>query len=249
VKFIILLCSLIFICTRANAHEPLYGFGPHVLFKDGFAPHVTVSGSDEVETEYSLGYGITKDLTFIGELPFQTKNGSYNFSGFNLKSKYRFWINNKPGVSYQAAFISKLELPSADEKPALLKLAFTGGQEALKFYWFVTGGYATVLSGKSTRLGNKIIANATIGYRPFKVDYYKPDIVFFIESLGTFYNKSINDDKRVSGSGGAGFEIAPTFFFTYRNYALRGGVKFDLTRSEFIKKNKTEYSLTFEVHL
>lgn len=33
----LLLLTFAFLFREAQAHEPLYGFGPHVLFKGGFA--------------------------------------------------------------------------------------------------------------------------------------------------------------------------------------------------------------------
>ena len=67
--FLSIICILF--STGSEAHEPLYGFGPHVLFQGGFAPHINLNWlSSEFETEYALGYGLTKNLMLIGEVPF-----------------------------------------------------------------------------------------------------------------------------------------------------------------------------------
>jgi len=118
--YIIILLTALLTINVSYAHEPLYGFGPHVLFKGGFAPHATLHwNSTEFETEYALGYGITRNWTMIAETPFHIEDGSYNYGGINLKSKYRFWLKAKKGVSYQGSFISKLVIPSEDGQPTV----------------------------------------------------------------------------------------------------------------------------------
>jgi hypothetical protein len=246
--FILLLACLA--STAAKAHEPLYGFGPHVLFKGGFAPHITVNWKKALfETEYALGYGITRNWTIVAETPWTYENGNYKFGGLNFKTKYRFLLKTDKGISHQASFLSKLVIPRATGKPTVLNLALTAGQEALKFYWFASAGYALKFSNDSLKPGNNLLYNVSIGYRPFKVNYYKPDIVFFVETTGNVFQKSRLNGDRVSLSGGADLAIAPTFFFTYKNFALRGGIQFGLLNSTYIAKTDTNIKLTVELHI
>lgn len=250
IKHIFIALTSLWITNLCHAHEPLYGFGPHVLFKGGFAPHVTMNLiSDQLETEYALGYGITRSWTMIAETPFHVANSTYDFGGLNLKSKYRFWLKTKPGISYQGSFISKLVLPSENGKPRVLNIALTTGQEALKFYWFATAGYALKFSNNDLVQGNNFLYNVSLGYRPFKVNYYKPDIVFFMETSGNAYQKSTLNGEKLQESGGSNLAVAPTFFFTYRNLALRGGVQFGVLASDYISKTETNYKLTIELHI
>lgn len=193
-KYVLISMIVLTVVHVSHAHEPLYGFGPHVLFKGGFAPRITINGHSGIfETEYALGYGITRNWTMIAETPWRLEDNRYSFGGVNLKSKYRFWLKAKPGVSYQASFITKLELPAGDGRPAVLKMALTTGQEALKLYWFATAGYALKFTDDPLKPGNHIFYNVSIGFRPFKVNYYKPDIVFFIETTGNIFQKSTQD--------------------------------------------------------
>jgi hypothetical protein len=250
-KKIILFSFLVLLLTNeGKSHEPLYGFGPHVLFKNGFAPHITLNwNSRQFETEYALGYGITRNWTMIAETPFYSANGQYNFGGVNLKSKYRFWLKAKPGISYQGSFITKLEVPAVYGQPTVLNMALTTGQEALKLYWFATAGYALKFTDNSLKPGNHLLYNVSIGFRPFKVNYYKPDIVFFLETSGRVYQKSTLNNEFISRSGGANLAIAPTFFFTYRNFAFRGGVQFGVWENGFVRMPEKNYKLTFELHI
>ncbi len=249
-KYIIISLIALLAPSVSHAHEPLYGFGPHVLFKQGFAPHITLHwNSSKFETEYALGYGITRNWTMIAETPWHIENDNYNFGGINLKSKYRFWLKTKPGISYQGSFISKLIIPKASGQPTVLNMALTTGQEALRFYWFATAGYAIKLTDNTLKPGNHLLYNISIGYRPFKVNYYKPDIVFFLETSGNTFQKSTLNSDKVTQSGGTNIAVAPTFFFTYRNFAFRGGVQFGVWDDGYVRKPETNYKLTFEVHI
>ncbi len=233
-----------------RAHEPLYGFGPHVLYKNGFAPHLTLNWSGSAfETEYALGYGITRSWTLIAESPWKLENGRYQYDGFNLKSKYRFWLKTRRGASFQSSFISKIDFPAGNGQPTVLNLALTAGQEALKLYWFATGGYAMKFTGDTLKPGNQWQWNISIGYRPHRVDYYKPDVVFFLETTGNHFRKSFLNGDKIAQSGGSNLAVAPTFFFTYRNFAFRGGVQFGIWNNKFADKPETNYKMTIELHI
>lgn len=236
--------------TSGYAHEPLYGFGPHVLFKNGWAPHITTNFSGKMfESEYALGYGITPGWTGIAEVGFSNKESAYGIDFYRLKSKYRFYLNNQLGYSHQAAFITQLTLPAAAGDLGALDMAFTGGREGLKYYWFASAGYGFMFADNVVDPGNRIIYNLSLGYRPFKVNYYKPDIVLFVETTGFTYQKSKMNGEKIQDSGGSNLAVAPTFFFTYRNLAVRGGVQFGVWDTGFISKPDTNFKLTIELHI
>ncbi len=250
VKSILSISLLSFVGLTAYAHEPLYGFGPHVLFKGGFGPHITLNFTGSLfETEYALGYGITPAWTGILETGLSNQNGNYSLDYYRLKSKYRFYLNNQKGYSHQAAFISQLTLPSQPDQLGAFDMAFTGGREGLKFYWFASAGYGVVFSSTQLNPGNRFIYNFTLGYRPFKVKYYKPDLVLFVETTGFTHQKSKLNGDIVQDTGGSYLAVAPTFFFTYRNFAVRGGVQFGVWDDKFVTKPDTNFKLTIELHI
>jgi hypothetical protein len=249
-KLLIAILCLTLLNTAALAHEPLYGFGPHVLFKNGWAPHITTNFSGKTfASEYALGYGITPSWTGIIETGFSNRNGDYAMDFYRLKSKYRFYLNNQPGYSHQAALISQLTLPATAGEPGALDMALTGGREGLKFYWFASAGYGFRFADNPVVPGNRFIYNFTLGYRPFRVNYYKPDLVLFVETTGFTYQKSKLNGDLIQESGGSNFAVAPTFFFTYRNLAVRGGVQFGVWDDGFVSKPDTNFKLTIEIHI
>ncbi|MFB6257388.1 MAG: hypothetical protein ABEH38_01740 [Flavobacteriales bacterium] len=264
-KAILAAFFLFFSLPRGEAHEPLYGFGPHVLFQGGFGPHLTFhQGPHHIETEYALGYGITKDWTVKAEAPFHIEEGSYEWAGLKLKQKYRIFSSFEKGSSIQISGLTSIHFPGELKKPTVTNIGLTGGKESLRWYWFFGAVYGvrsgTVPSGEEdghhhgsdqVRIapGDHLIYNATLGYRPIKTGYYKPDIVFFLEGLGKYQRPSLKNGELLKGSDGHNWSLAPTFMFTYKNIALRGGVEIGLANSGGLNTPETNYKLILEWHL
>ncbi len=241
---------VLFSALKISAHEPLYGNGPHVLFKGGFAPEIILqSGLGYLSTEYSLGYGLTKDWTINGGVAFSNLNQNYEYKGFLIKNKYRFYSYFKPGLSIQISAIAAAFVPKNNLAPKVLNLGITGGQESIRWYWFVDAAYAFKITNNNFKPGNEINYTATIGYRPFEINYYKPDLVLFIEGIGTYQERSALNGSTVTNSGGNYWAIAPTFFLSYKNCALRGGVEFGIASTGRIKKPDTNYKISIELHI
>ena len=249
-KIIITVALFVLVIDVSFAHEPLYGLGPDVLFKGALNPHLTFqAGRHETENEFALGYGITRNWTGIVETPFLIEKGKYNLESVMLKSNYRFYKSDKPGLSYKAAFISELELPRKSGEAKTLLCALTTGQEALRFYWFTFLGYQYNLTNNSFADNNEVKYGLAVGMRFNKPDYYKPDLVFLLEGTGSYHQKFEKNTDAPAFSGGNSGEIAPTFILTYRNWALRGGVQFGVINTGDIEKTETSAKITIEVHL
>ncbi len=249
-KYFIIILT-IFFASRSFAHEPLYGLGPDVLFKGAFNPHLTFQfDKHRTENEFAFGYGITRNWTGVVETPFVIENGKYDLESIMIKSSYRFYKLDKPGLSYKAAFVSELELPHSNDEDKTLHCALTAGQEALRFYWFTYLGYQYNLTKNSFVNSNQVRYGITFGMRLNKPDYYKPDLVFLIENTGAYHQRSeASGIETTTKNGGNNFEIAPTFILTYKNWALRGGVQFGVFNSGDIEKTEANAKVTIEVHL
>ena len=97
--------------------------------------------------------------------------------------------------------------------------------------------------------GNKFTYGLTLGIRPHKPDYYKPDFVFLLESTGNFQQESTADGTEIKIPNGNNIDIAPTFVLSYRNMALRGGVQFGLLNSGSAEKTNVNGKIAIEIHL
>lgn len=232
------------------AHEPLYGMGPDVLFKGGFEPHLTFHFNKyELESEIALAYGITGSWTGAFEMEIVTEDKKSHLGNYVMESNYRFLKIDKPGLSYKASFVSELTMPIENEGEKSLMCAFTAGQEGLKWYWFAHAGFEKNISSSLWNEGNHFTYGVTLGARPHKPDYYKPDFVFLLESTGNFHQQSTAEETNIKIENGNAIDIAPTFVLSYRNVALRSGIQFGLLNSGSAEKTEVNGKIAIEIHL
>jgi len=114
----------------ALAHDPVFGLGPHVLFKGGveIAPQVHISKAGEreqTELGLELTYGLTGDWAAGVEIPYITRASTDNSSQANsssgqgdlsLFSKYRFWREDGPGVQQSMSLAFKLKTDTGERE-------------------------------------------------------------------------------------------------------------------------------------
>jgi len=240
---------LIFSYGRIFAHEPIYGNGPHVLYKGAFAPaFVWNSGTGFIENDFELFYGITKNWTAGISLPFSNAQGQYGIENYVVKNKYRIYADFQPGSMNQISIIGGYLFSKETNGINALNLGFTGGRESTTWYWFASAAYTAKFTNANLKPGNEVNYDLTFGYRLNELNYYQPDLVIFLEFLGEYQQKSRLNDNTVNNSGGNAWSIAPTFMLTFRNYALRAGVEFGIADNGYIKKPATNFKIGIETH-
>lgn len=109
--------------ATARAHDPVFGLGPHTLYRGGFEVHAGAHGEKrgddrETELELALAYGLTGDWSAGVELPYvraeshdASSSGIGNAGAF---TKYRFWRNDMLGAQESAAVFGKVVLPTGE---------------------------------------------------------------------------------------------------------------------------------------
>lgn len=135
----------------ALAHDPIFGIGPHVLFKDGIEISLGAgknrSGA-ETESEYNLElvYGITGDWAAGFKAPYTIKDdageSASGLAEINLFTKYRFWRQDSLGLQRSTAIMIVINTNNSDEtaQPALgngavdVMAGITYGYEGLDGY-------------------------------------------------------------------------------------------------------------------
>ncbi len=264
----------VFLATGgALAHEPIFGLGPHTIFKGGFGLEMEfegekASGAGEVEREYVLTseiiYGITADLSATLVIPYILERSSINESSgpgdVSVRTKYRFWRRDGIGVQDAAAVILGAKLPTGDDDktPRLgsgstdYLLALAVARESLKWYYFGDVRYRlNTEGGGGLRAGNGVFADLAIGIRTRRVEYLRPDLVVIAEL--NFESRDRNEffGVDVADSGGTRLFLSPSFFFTYRNWALKGGIQFPVDQDLNGNQPESDYrfSLAVESHL
>ena len=253
----------------AWAHDPIFGIGPHVLFKGGFevAPvaHIEKAG-DESATEMGLEmvYGLTGDWAVGVELPYMdVDDGLASSSGrgdINVFTKYRFWRNDTLGAQESAAVLLKVKLDTADgaTNPALgtgttdTILGLTYGYEGRKWYRWASIRYR--LNGTNDaglQRGEKVLFDLVGGIRFKPTGYLEADTVWLLELNGEYGERADFNGMNVANTGGTEWFVSPGIFWTKRNFALKAGVQIPIVSNLNGAQNESDVraSLTLEWHL
>ncbi len=213
---ITILFALILFPIMNMAHEPLFGLGPHTMYKYGFALESEFEQFDGAWYNTSeLLYGITADwaITLAAAYPLETGTTPTIWA---LRTKYRFYREDMPGASKQAALHGGIFLsPDGAQNRYDYFLGLSYGYESRRHYFF---------SGLRYRVNNNIgnIARADIAYgiRPWLLEYLQPDPVFLIELNGrTNFAKAAVAESSTYVLG-----FSPGLLFSYRNIMFKTGV-------------------------
>ncbi len=253
----------------AYGHDPVFGIGPHVLYKGGVEVHLDArrdkAGSErENEASLELTYGLTGDWAAGIELPYvQNKEGAESASGKGdaaLFTKYRFWRNDTLGAQESGAVLLKVKLTTGDESAmpplgtgsndAVLGLAY--GYESLK--WYRWAGLRYRRNGENDaglRLGDKVLLDLVGGWRPRLPGYYQPDTVWLLELNGEHTGRAELHGATLADTGGRRWFLSPGIFWTYRNFAIKTGVQIPIASDLNGDQEKTDYraKLVLEWHL
>lgn len=248
-----------------QAHDPVFGLGPHVLFKDGveIAPEVNLrKKGDNEETEFGveLTYGLTGDWAAGIEIPYakQTVNNSSNSGQDDVTvfTKYRFWREDGPGVQESMSVAFKLKTDTGDSNigtgttDSLLGLTY--GYEGRKWYRWAALRYRYNNENNSGfRRGNKILFDLVGGIRIKQTGYREPDTVWILELNAESTDRAEQDGVELSNSGGSEWFVAPGIFWTKRNFAVKAGIQIPVTNNLNGNQAETDYraKLVLEWHL
>jgi len=254
--------------SAALAHDPVFGIGPHVLFKNGIDATLELQRNKAGQkTQSELGlmmtYGITGEWTAGIEVPYafndnamDTSNG---LSDIQLFTKYRFWRKDSLGLQESAAVMLAINGENGDEKtsPPLgngatdVITGITYGYESIKWYRWASARY--VSPGKNTagfQMGNQWRVDFVGGWRPTPPEYKKPDTVWLLELNGEISNKAESNGDTLANSGGTEWFVSPGIFWTARNFAIKSGIQLpvssDLNGTQ--KKSDYRFKASFEWH-
>ncbi len=252
---------------HALAHDPVFGLGPHVLYKNGveIAPEVlTVDEGKSRSTEpgLQLTYGITGDWAAGIDLPHVYKDEISDNNGrgdVRLFTKYRFWRKDSLGVQESAAILGRIKFDtSAGGNPSLGSGSTDGllgvayGYESRKWYRWASIRYR--INGENDlglRRGNKLLIDLVGGVRFRPTAYDEPDTVWLVELNGEHTDRSEVNGNTLSDSGGTEWFISPGIFWTLRNFAIKAGIQIPFASDLKGDQAETDYRARFilEWHL
>ena len=250
---------------QAHAHDPVFGLGPHVLFKGGLeiAPEVRVGkagDADETVLGVELTYGITGDWSAGLELPYINQGNKGNetrgYGDLSVFTKYRFWRNDSLGAQESMALFAKLKTDSSDidigsgTTDGILGLAY--GYEGRKWYRWASARYR--FNGENSagfQRGDKVLLDLVGGVRLNQTGYLESDTVWLLELNGESTQRAELNGAEQINSGGSEWFLSPGIFWTKRNFAVKAGVQIPLASNLNGNQQATDYRarLILEWHL
>ncbi|VAW66716.1 secreted protein [hydrothermal vent metagenome] len=256
---------LLSISRPAVAHDPVFGLGPHVLFKGGveIAPEVFINQSaDKKATELGLEltYGLTGDWSAGAIIPYENNSdtsGSVSGQGdLTLFTKYRFWRQDGPGVQQSVSFSAKLKTDTGNKDVSTGTtdgiLGLTYGYEGRKWYrWSALRYRYNDTNADGLKRGNKILFDLVGGIRLKQTKYTEPDTVWLLELNGESTDNTELNNAALINSGGTEWFVSPGIFWTKRNFAVKAGVQIPFADNLNGNQQQTDYraKLVLEWHL
>jgi len=262
--FVALIVQLV--ASPVWAHDPVFGLGPHTLFKGGVEVHTGYSrGEAGVEraqmADVELKYGITGDWTVGVEMPFLTvTEPGRRRSGrgdIRLSSKTRFWRNDRLGVQESAALSLAViaggsgsdDVANGGSTDGILGISY--GYESRKWYRWAAARYR--INGKNDqglRRGDALLVDLVAGIRLRPYGYREQDWVWMLELNGERIERAELDGSQPGDTGGTRLFVSPGLMWTYRNYAIKTGVQVPVAQNLNGSQEQVDYrfKLEFEGH-
>ena len=258
-------CIFSLIPQWVQAHDPVFGLGPHVLYKDGieFSPEFEMGKSGN-EKEQSLSaeltYGLTGDWALGIDLPYLEKsnvgNTEQGMGDLSIFTKYRFWRQDSPGLQQSLSMLFKVKTNTGNKNvvsnaiDGIAGLAY--GYEGRK--WYHWGAMRYRINGTNDfgiHRGNKLLFDLVGGIRPHQTAYTEPDTVWLLELNGEFSQKSTYNGVDLSNTGGSEWFVSPGIFWTVRNFAIKAGVQIPVISQLNGNQDPSDYraKLVLEWHL
>lgn len=249
------------ITTPTHAHDPVFGLGPHVLFKGGMEVAVDIlkkqSSDNQDTTDVSelgleLTYGLTGDWAAGIDIPFieqsDTTTHKDGQGDLTLFTKYRFWRDDGPGLQQSMALALKLKTDTADSNigtgttDGVVGLSY--GYEARKWYRWAALRYR--FNGENEfglRRSNKTLLDLVVGIRPYQTGYKKPDTVWLLELNGELSERAELSGVPLSNTGGTEWFVSPGIFWTLRNFAIKAGAQLPISDNLKGNQKMSDYRL------
>ncbi len=239
--------------SAVHAHGPLFSPAPETIFKGGteitlgiHTEKATGAGNKEKAYEVFLEaeYGITADWEIGIEIPYawmEENGGDANGIGdIVLDTKYQFWKRDLPLAQYKAAAFLKTKLPTGDDDstPRLgsgstdVIAGLATGYESRRWYWFASGVYRGNTEGAGgLEKGDKQFLNVVGGVRPVLSEYDEPDTVLMLELNWERAGRDDLSGTELADTGGWELFLSPVFWWTYGQFAIRGGVQIPIAEA------------------
>ncbi len=247
--------------AAVQAHDPVFGLGPHTLFKNATEVHLGFDPSragrnQQTRSTLEFAYGLTANWTARVELPYESREkGPDGIGDVGIATKYRFWRRDALGVQESSTAFLRVKPDTASSgrgtgsTDSILGLAY--GYESRKWYRWAAARYRfNGETGEGLERGDKLLLDLVGGIRFKQTAYLEPDWVWMLELNGEMTGRSKLKGVRVEDSGGSEWFVSPGLMWTLRNFAIKTGVQLPLASDLNGNQEATDYRarLEFEWH-
>lgn len=235
----------------ASGHGPVFGGATPTLGRGGWSfdqawmGRRDRTGDDDQMLRSMVGYGITEDLQVTMSLPIElTSSGGMPMGRMTAMMSTNHeaealvgWRFHRREVGEGARVESTVYVGGAvplesrragiRTAPSTYVSAATGYASRAHYFW-VGAGYQRPFDNGGDRLGDVKSYSVVYGYRPpaLRLDYPKPDLRFFIETVGEISGSARHDAVRMADTGGHILLTGPTTLLLYKEYGISGGALF-----------------------
>ena len=260
----LLILFLLLLPAGAGAHDPVFGLGPHVLFRNAVEIHMSAAqqkaGADRgTATLLQVGYGITANWSASLGLPYVRLDGSQQRETgrgpTRLASKYRFWRKDRPGVQESVSVLGKVVFDDAgvnglDRKGNDYLAGLAYGYESRRWYrWAAVRHRFNSNAAGGAKRPDVWLVDLVGGIRFMPTEYTEPDWVWMLELNGELADKAVAGSGRQIG--GNQWFLSPGLMWTRRNIAIKTGVQIPVYNNLASDQAADDYRavLEFELHL
>lgn len=227
------------------------------------------SEEEDLALHAHIDYGLTRDVTLRFALPVvqnkteralvpgvgQVSRDATGVGDALLRAKWRFFHRFSGPTQYHAALVGAVKLPLASRgsEPPLGSGStdFVGGatlsRDGLRYYLWVSALARVNGEAFNRKRGSQYRYDAAVGVRPYIPDWRTLDLLFLLEFNGVTAEKDVVDGAERAGSGGTVLALSPGFWLTYRNWAVKGGVKLPVLHDLGAQEPELDYTAVLEV--
>lgn len=254
ITFAMLLSASLPRAALASGHGPVFGAATPTLGKGGWSFDQVWMGrtSDAPDTNDQLlrtmiSFGVTKDFQISTSLPIALTSSSQmpmgrmmammsGNSDVEALAGWRFHVTPVgEGGRFESTAYFGAAVPLDSERagirtaPSAYASVATGYASRAHYFW-VGGGYQRYATDSGDQIGDVKSYSIVYGYRPrpLRLEYPKPDLRFFVESVGEVTGRAKHAGGEMPNTGGHVLMIGPTVLLLYKAYGIEGGMLFPI---------------------
>lgn len=240
--------------AAASGHGPVFGGATPTLGKRGWSfDQAWMGRRDRTDGDHQLlrtmiGYGLTEDLQLTVSLPIELSDSGHmpmarmmaTMSGNNEMEALASWRFHRRNIGDGGRFESTVSLGATlpfDSRhagirtaPSLYAAIATGYVSRAHYVWVGASHQRPMWEHHGDRHGDVSSYSVVYGYRPkaLRLEYPKPDLRFFVETVGEITGKPTQGGVTVDAAGGHAIFTGPTALLLYKAYGFSGGVLFPI---------------------